>query len=462
LLALAVGVCVCLLLSGDALRLAAWLAVAGLGALPPLVLGLSSRSLTADGVALGRREHAGLLLLVVLVGCAVVAALAAERLLVAERTFTLSPAHRRRLRQGLAVIAGGAVIAAALALALSSRGLSGSVGHAWNSFTTTRAISVSNPDRLLSADSANRWVWWREAAGAFSDRPLTGWGAGSFGRVHLLYRQDMLPVSHAHSAPLEWLAETGLPGALLAIGAWLLLLATGVAAARSRLIPGPRVLKAASMAAVLAYAVHALYDWDWEMPGITLPALILLGVLCGSAGRRVAGGSRPAAGSPAETGPALRLLALLALSAGLCTLALSSVLPSVAAGRASAAFVAASAGRLGQAHADAVAAAALDPLSDAGPEAEATVALHRGDEPLTRAYVLQAIARDPTDDAAWQQLAVVDFELGRWREDLRAAQRVLELDPFSLTARRVALTTVQQVELRISPPLASATAIPTP
>ena len=101
-------------------------------------------------------------------------------------------------------------------------------------------------------------MWWKEAAGAIRDRPLGGWGAGSFGVVHLLYRRDALSVRQPHSVPLQWLAETGAVGALLAIGAFGLLLVSAVLATRRRASGSERLLTAALTAGAVAYAVHAL------------------------------------------------------------------------------------------------------------------------------------------------------------------------------------------------------------
>ena len=125
------------------------------------------------------------------------------------------------------------------ALAVSERGVTGTIEDA--SGTTSRRVKSddqTDPARVLRSNSGNRWVWWREAAGAFSDEPLRGWGAGSFPLVHRRYRENDLPVRQAHSVPLQFLAETGLVGALLALGGLGLL--GWAAVARLRPGDGPR------------------------------------------------------------------------------------------------------------------------------------------------------------------------------------------------------------------------------
>src|SRR5205085_9953700 len=133
----------------------------------------------------------------------------------------------------------------------------GRVGDAFDSFKSTDTVArQTDPNRLLSYNSGNRWTWWKEAAGAWSAKPVAGWGAGSFPVTHRLYRREPLSVQQPHSVPLQWLAETGLAGLLLAGGALLALLAAALAGVRRE----PWALRAAppargAAAALLAVAV---------------------------------------------------------------------------------------------------------------------------------------------------------------------------------------------------------------
>jgi hypothetical protein len=73
---------------------------------------------------------------------------------------------------------------------------------------------------------------------------------------------------------MEMAAELGLVG-LIAFG---LLVAGVVLAARGAL----RVRGAAAAGATAAAAtwfVHASIDWDWQFPAVTLPAIVLAGLL---------------------------------------------------------------------------------------------------------------------------------------------------------------------------------------
>jgi hypothetical protein len=447
-LALVVALAVFSASSGAYLRCLAWLAVVVTAALPVLLVGLNSHPLTATGVALPARETAGLQLLILLAACLALMVAGAGRLIALERRVRFGPGGARRAGRGLLAAGAVAIVAAILAVAVSHRGLTGTVSHAWSSFTAARTTSVTNPSRLLSADSQNRWVWWSEAVRAFGARPVQGWGAGSFAVVHLLYRRNTLTVQQPHSLPLQFLSETGLVGAALGLGALGLLLGAGVAAARR---PGPRSAAggAALLAVGTAFCVHALYDWDWDIPAVTLPALIALGVLGGAGGGASARGRAHAwesapgrLGRSAGLEPGRRgLVALGAAALSLAAFAASVALPRIAAADARRALAQASTGTpaaLRAGLADARQATHLDPLTDAGLRAAATIAIHRGDLTTARTDLLAAIGREPSDEQAWQDLAVTDLARGDHAESLAAARRAAAVDPRGPSATALA------------------------
>jgi hypothetical protein len=463
LIALGIAVVVAVRMSGTALRSLMWLGVACLGLLPPLVLGLVDHALTAANVALGQRESAGAILAVVLVISTAASVVGARRLIQIEATAQVPPDQARGITRLLIGLVGALIVAGVLAVAFSSRDLSSTFSHAWNNFTSTRATSVYQPDRLLSVDSENRWVWWKEAAGAFSDRPLTGWGAGSFPVVHLLYRHDTLSVNQPHSVPLQFLAETGVVGALLALVGFGLLLAAAVGKVSRSPRGSERFLAAGLLAGIVAYAVHALYDWDWNIPGVTLPALVMLGVLVAS--RRGTAGAHTLSELAQGPGPGARALALGLLTLCLCTFALSAALPRLAASEAGHAVVEAassSAAVVQRGQAAAELSSRLDPLSDAGLRVEATIAIRRGALRQGRDYLLAAVRRVPTDGQAWRELGSTELSLGDVRDGLRALERVLALDPHAQTAGKLVAFIARTRLQGLTPPKESATAHPGP
>ncbi len=127
--------------------------------------------------------------------------------------------------------------------------------------------------RLVSLQS-NRYAYWRVALRAFGSEPVHGVGAGGWAVDWLRWRPFAEGAQDAHSLQLQTLAELGLVGlALLAA----FLAGVGIAArAAHRVAPGAA---AGAIAGCVVWLAHSPLDWDWEMPAVTLIALVLAGSL---------------------------------------------------------------------------------------------------------------------------------------------------------------------------------------
>jgi O-Antigen ligase len=189
-------------------------------------------------------------------------------------------------RRALATAAVVAIAAAPYALALTSGSDGSSSGFGASS-------------SRLSDVGSHRSAYWRVAVQTWADHPLAGAGAGSFGTEWLERRHIDERVQDAHSLYLETPAELGLVGLVL-----LLTLAGGVAAAARAALRADRVLAAGPVAALSAGALHAGLDWDWEMPALTLVAVVLAGVLLCGREPAAADGPRDLGDEPALEGDA--------------------------------------------------------------------------------------------------------------------------------------------------------------
>lgn len=129
----------------------------------------------------------------------------------------------------------------------------------------------------LTSVTSHRYEYWKVAVHTFGEHPLAGDGSGSFPVEWLQRRPFREAVRDAHSLYLETAAELGVLG-LIALAAFLGgLLVAGRSAARV-----DPVLIAGPAAGVVTWATHSAVDWMWEMPAVTLPALVLAGVLLAS------------------------------------------------------------------------------------------------------------------------------------------------------------------------------------
>ena len=126
-----------------------------------------------------------------------------------------------------------------------------------------------------------RYDYWDVALSEFAANPLGGVGSGGF-EVSWFRERELEEVARdAHSLELETAAELGLVG-LIMLG---LFLAGAALCARSAYEQAPG-FAAGPCAALVVWLLHATLDWDWEMPSVTLPALVLAGLLAGAADPR--------------------------------------------------------------------------------------------------------------------------------------------------------------------------------
>jgi O-Antigen ligase/Tetratricopeptide repeat len=397
---------------------------AAIAALPSTIVVFGLHDLSTAGLALEQRSDDGAVLGLVLVLSLVALGFAGRAFLSLEQRSAWGPRQRRLAWRGLGAAAAVALLVGIGALAASSRGLSGQVSHQWESFKEPKAGPQNTPDRLISANGSNRWIWWEEALGAFSDKPLAGWGAGSFPVVRRMYLRYETPVRSTHSLPLQFLSETGLIGAALGLGGLGLL---GVAAVRRvRSSSGvERSARLALVACAAAWAVHSLVDWDWEIPALTVPALVAVGVAAAPSPRE----PRSGRGLPAPAA----LAGVAALAATL--IAASAVLPTISDSKRLEALRDAGEGSLREATADADFAQKLNPLSVEPLFVEANMAQIRGDNRRAAALLTEATELAPDNYKTWQRLAQMQLAMGEYAAAARSIRRQAETNPLQFAVR---------------------------
>ena len=432
ILSLLAALIVLVAIGPDRLRLALYAAVGVAAAVPAYIVAVVRDDLTTDGVARIERADDGLILLAALVAGVALAIVAGRRLRESDDRLEDAPITRTPWGARRAIAAAGvALLIAVGALAVSERGATGTIERQWEDFTSVRSDDQSDPARVLRSNSGNRWVWWREATGAFSDEPLKGWGAGSFPLVHRRYRENNLPVRQAHSVPLQLLAETGLVGALLALGG-LGLLGWAAVARLGQSHGRERRYVTALLCASLAWGIHMWFDWDSDIPGVTLPLLIFLGVL---AARPPGAPDAVEAVPPPEdvrapAGP--RGAGLLAGALILAALATSAYLPWLADDKAAEATLLTafeSEEALKEAAKRADEAMQLNPLSIEPIAAGIAIAQRRGRYEEVADFVEEAVERQPENPDVWLRAYSVQQFVDDAPARIASVRRMLELDP---------------------------------
>ncbi len=415
LLALAVGAICLLALSHDRLWLLATLAIGAIGALPAL-LAAGARQELVDNLPSASQaaiDQGQTVLLFLLAGTALALALFAglRRLEAREGAGTGRMLELSRSPKVLKTIAaGGALLAIVAVVAVG--------GRAWDEFSST---DIQFPDRpqqhFGELSGAGRHDLWRVSLDSFGDEPLRGIGAGSYEFAWERDREIDRPVHDAHSLYLESFAELGLLGGLLAVGLVGLLLWTGFAAWRAA--SGPqRDRNAALLAAMLAFAIGAAFDWFWEIAGLGVVFFLAGGALvaarCGQLTQRSA-----LEGSRREDNGFRFAVAGLA-AAWLSAVALIG--PLLVDRELNAARDAADSGNIAGALDHADTARSIQPWAASPYVQLALIAEYQRDYPTARQRLTQAIARE---DRNWQ-LYYLRSRVERAAGDTAAAQADLD------------------------------------
>ncbi len=164
-----------------------------------------------------------------------------------------------------------------------------------------RPGTVASAARLTRVDTT-RYAYWRVAVRAFAAEPVRGLGAAGFAVAWLRERPTSETPRRAHSLELETAANLGLVGV-----AALVMLLTGAVLAAVRAHRRRPDLVAGWCAAATVWLLHSAIDWDWEMPAVTLVALLLAAALVGVAddpyrpGSSTANRARARASRPGST-----------------------------------------------------------------------------------------------------------------------------------------------------------------
>jgi O-Antigen ligase len=270
--------------------------------------------------------------------------------------------------------------------------------------------SAGLSSRFAGGAESGRYDLWRVAARQFARHPVLGAGADNFAHDYARDGRRHQELLYPHSVEWRALGQTGLVGGLL-LGGFLAAAFAVLAALRGDAARWTPAVAALVMAAY--WLVHASFDWLWELPAVTAPAMACFGLATGLALRPAA---EPARGrSVLVAAPAVAVALSLALPA----------LASRAVERAARSWDRDPAGALRTLDA----ARRLNPLSDRPDLVAGALASATGDTGTARSRYARAVARDPHNWQALAELGVLEVAAGQRRAGLARLRHARELAP---------------------------------
>ncbi len=371
-----------------------WAALAAL-AVPVLALAIGWDTLTEVRNAQGAAELESLLgdargLVLLSAAIALVLGMAAALLDgLARRRLPASSGRRRTLDLSFFAVAAVCLVGF-VAVAASSTDW---IDSRWEEFRSGDYAAVEGSDNRFGALGSGRYDFYRVSLNEWRDNPLAGTGGENFAVPYLQQRRTREAPRYAHSLGFSVLSTLGLVGAI----AWL---------------------------------SHAMVDWLWEYPSLTLLGVGLLAIAARTSDRdpvTAPGGSA----WPLRTLPGRAVLGLLAVAA-----AVSLALPGAAARfersgyRALATDPETAVDRLSRA-------ADLDPLDADALIGRSVLVRRAGRVDEARADLREAIEREPENWFAHFELALLEAEARRFGAAERSVDRAGELNPGQALIREV-------------------------
>jgi hypothetical protein len=261
---------------------------------------------------------------------------------------------------------------------------------------------------LLTLSSPARLDQWHVAVQEWKSHRLAGSGAGTYAQYWMAARSDREKVLDVHNLYLETLAELGVVGLCVLVATLLVPL---LAAFRGR----GRPIVAIAAGGYAAWLAHAAYDWDWELPGVTVVALLCAGAILAAA-----------RGEALRIRPRVRWQLLLAV----CVVGVLGTIGLIGNRALAQSGHASRNGNLAAAAADAKSAHRWAPWSSQPWEQLAAIRLAQGKRAAALTAYRQAVAKDPQSWELW--LALAGSSTGR--ERARAVAKLSQLSPALASA----------------------------
>lgn len=283
----------------------------------------------------------------------------------------------------------------------------------WEAFATDD-LSGQEQSRFMSASGSGRYILWEVAWKDFVAHPLLGVGTHNYEATYYQLRDEAIGwVRQPHMLPLEVLSERGLVGGVLFFGFLAACMGGGMIQRFRRLSTEGKAQVGAMTAAVSYWFIHSSAEWFWQIPAITMPAIVYLAMLVAPWRRTEADSRRwplQAAGSLIAV-IAIIIAVPLFLGDFYLQRSESAEDPRVALGAIERAQV-------------------FNPLDPGLPEREAELAIEVEDWPRVRDSYSRAIRLNPEHYGPYYLLGLFNEKVGEREEALRLYRKASALNPL--------------------------------
>ncbi len=149
----------------------------------------------------------------------------------------------------------------------------------WEAFVEND-MAGEDESRYMSAGGSGRYTLWQVAGRDFAANPVLGVGTHNYEATYYQSRDSIVGwVRQPHILPLEVLSERGVVGGLFFFGFLGVCVAAGLWKHLSDLNSEGKAQVGAVLAAVVYWLTHSSIEWFWQMPAVTIPAMIYLAML---------------------------------------------------------------------------------------------------------------------------------------------------------------------------------------
>ncbi len=148
----------------------------------------------------------------------------------------------------------------------------------------SKKIILPKPRNVIASLKV-RQEYWKAAAQMIKEKPLLGYGAGTFGSVYPAFKTKLAEETKmAHNSYLQLWAETGIFGLMAFLLFWLKFIANGYQEIKKE-SSEKKIIKLGLYTAILSFLIHNLVDFDLYLGQISTVVFALIGIFIWTSSR---------------------------------------------------------------------------------------------------------------------------------------------------------------------------------